>query len=351
MAPLNKNEKRELKERLRKSYDYLRKHSPDLSYSDVALLLEINPMTFRAAFAPSSSYMSTELVEQYADFFADTFSKEWLLHGTGEMLVPEPKHPRSEHARRWQRIRYIMQREKLDYRELADKIGMDTSTAYRIIQGQSRPQNNTLEQLRKVYPKYRWEWLLIGREPIETTVTRGDEYGDTQRMIEALAAKDFPGANAEPFDPESIMSVPVVDDPAAAGTLTGYGDPIPAEDLRIINVPVDRIHSGEYRIFTVRGISMDDGSLMSLADGDQVLARYIRPDYWWNGLHTRTWLYFIFITREQGIIVKSVADQDREQRTFTLRSLNPAFPDIVVHEAEVLAIYNVIKVVDRELKR
>lgn len=350
MAPLTPDDKNDLKERLRQSYDHLRKYSPDLSYTDLAILMEVNPMTLRSAFAPSSPYISEELVERYAALWSETLSREWLLEGVGEMVLPGAVLPREEHARRWQRVRYVMEQEGVDYRELAERVGLDVSTAYRISRGQSRPSNSSLEQLREAYPQYRWKWLLIGQEPILAEV-KNEPQPDLGQIEAALAERDFPHANAVPFTPATTMSIPVVEDPAAAGTLTGYGDPVPPEDLRVLNVPVDRIHSGEYRIFTVRGASMDDGSLMGLADGDLVLARNIRRDYWWDGLHTRTWLYFIFVTREEGIIVKSVAEQDHVRRTFTLRSLNPAYSDIVVHESEVYAIYNVIKVIERELKR
>ncbi len=350
MTAATKHTKQELKQRLRSSLSYLQERSPDLSYSDLALLMEVNPMTLRAIFAPASPYMSTELVEKYASLFPETFSREWLLNGTGEMLLADAWRPRPEHACRWQRIRQVMEREGLDYRSLAVTIGLDPSATHRIIRGLSRPQTSTLQQLQKAFPKYRMEWLLLGKEPIEIEPLPIGQEADTDQIMATLAGEQCPEANAKPFLPEAMMSIPVVDAPAVAGRLTGYGDPVPAEDLRILNVPVDRIHSGEYRIFTVYGISMDDGTLMGLADGDQVLARKVSRDYWWEGLHIHTWLYFIFVTRDQGIIVKRVIKQDCEQRTFTLHSLNPDFADFTVHESDIYAIYNVIKVIDRELK-
>ena len=146
-----------------------------------------------------------------------------------------------------------------------------------------------------------------------------------------------------------MMSFPIIPDAAVAGRLTGYGDPDP-EGLQTLSVPVDRRYKGRYYIFTVRGASMDDGTTNALCDGDKVLCREVAREYWSLGLHRKNWYYFVFATYSEGIIIKKVIDQDLENDTITCHSLNPEYPDIVLHLKDIIGVYNVVELVSRSMK-
>lgn len=333
-------QRREVKERLLTCFSVLRERRLADTYDDIARAMGMNPVTVRSAFAPSNSYLSDRFLRQFLSTYPGLFSSEWLYTGEGEISKDEGRQA-PYLTERWERVQMIMEREGLTHITMSEKIGLKNySTLYRVVRQHKKPQDATLNKILECYPKYRREWLLQGKgAPTE------EEMKD-QPYLDALNNR-YP-STAMPFKFDDVMSFPVVREPAFAGSTTGYGDETHDELSKVV-LPVDRTYRGEYQVFSVQGASMDDGTLMSLADGDLVLARKVDRKYWLDGLHTRKWLYFIFVTQDDGILIKSVERQDNEKGLFYLHSLNPDYPDLTLDMRDVVEIYNVIQVIQRRL--
>lgn len=135
--------------------------------------------------------------------------------------------------------------------------------------------------------------------------------------------------------------VPLVNQYAYAGYLTGYQDETYIEQLPTIAFDVDHDPKGHYLAFEVRGDSMDDGSRFSYVDGDRLFCREIQPHLWCSSkLHLRDWDFVI--VHKEGILVKRIIDHDVQNHTITIHSLNPFYEDQVIDLADVYQIFNVI---------
>lgn len=327
------------KRRLTKCYEYLQRQGKVETYNDLAEHMGMNPSTVRAAFSPASSYFSINFIDNFLKAYPNVFSREWIIKGSGKMrpLLNEPTPVVL--PQRWERIAYIIEKEEMTIQEFAQEIGLTSpSTIYRIIGSKARPHNSTLQKIIDRFPLYGKQWLFEGTGEAYVPPTKAEK--------EAVAQED----SAEAYEVQDMMSFPIVPDAAAAGRLTGYGDPDP-EGFEMMTLPVERRYRGNYYIFTVKGASMDDGTIDSLVDGDKVLCREVDRLFWSHGLHTRNWPYFVFATQSEGIIVKKVVSQDIENETITCSSLNPEYPDITLHLSDIIGIYNVVELISRSMKR
>lgn len=139
----------------------------------------------------------------------------------------------------------------------------------------------------------------------------------------------------------SVTYVPLVNKYAYAGYLNGFGDDEWIEELPKIPFAADREHKGEYLCFEVRGDSMDDGSYESYLEGDILLCRNVRQEFWKSKLHINKW-DFVIVHKEQGILVKRIIDHDVENGILTLHSLNEYYEDFQVHLKDVAKIFNIV---------
>jgi SOS-response transcriptional repressor LexA len=138
------------------------------------------------------------------------------------------------------------------------------------------------------------------------------------------------------------MKVPLVPQYAYAGYLTGYGDMEFIERLPIREWTVEKEHKGRYISFEVRGDSMNDGSIESYIEGDEVLGREVPIHHWQNKLHFKEW-DFIVVHKVDGIVLKRITEHNIKEQTITLHSLNSNFPDQVVSLNDVAQLFNVVK--------
>ncbi len=114
-------------------------------------------------------------------------------------------------------------------------------------------------------------------------------------------------------------------------------------------VIVDRNYRGKYRVFEVQGDSMDDGSRNALYDGDKILCREVKPELWTNKLHIKDW-FFVIVCKTDGITVKQITEHNVQTGDIRCHPLNPIFEDFTLNLAEVVELYNVIKIVDRNTR-
>lgn len=143
------------------------------------------------------------------------------------------------------------------------------------------------------------------------------------------------------------MMVPLIEDYAYAGYLSGYSDEKYLGDLPRFPIIVQKQHKGSYRSIRVKGDSMDDNTKHAICSGDVVVGRKIEKDYWKSKIHYTTWPNFI-IVHEDGIVIKSIIDHDVEKGTITCRSLNPDkdfYPDFKLHLNNVYELYNIVQII------
>lgn len=141
----------------------------------------------------------------------------------------------------------------------------------------------------------------------------------------------------------SVMLVPLVNQYAHAGYMSGYADDEYVETLPKIPWIVDKEYKGRYISFEVKGDSMDDGLKHSYEQGDILLCREINPDYWKCKLHIHQWDAFVIVHKTEGIVVKQIIDHDVEKGIITVHSFNPIYEDYKIDLREVAQIFNVVK--------
>lgn len=232
----------------------------------------------------------------------------------------------------WKRVELIIEKEGLNKNSFSKAIGISNNvTITRIINEHRTPSRTTCEKIVSAFPAYNLEWLLTGEGNMLT-----DAPSQTYH------------SNARPVDDLSYMNVPVIHIKAQCGYLAGYGDTEYIDTLPTMPVIVDKTYHGKYRIFEAEGDSMDDNSRLAICDGDKVLAREVRRDLWLPKLHINDW-YFVIIHRTKGISIKQITAQD-DKGNITCHSLNELFNDYTVNLDDVVEIYNVIKVVERNMR-
>ena len=232
----------------------------------------------------------------------------------------------------WKRVEFIIEKEGLNKNSFSKAIGISNNvTITRIINEHRTPSRATCEKIVSAFPAYNLEWLLTGEGNMLT-----DAPSQTYH------------SNARPVDDLSYMNVPVIHIKAQCGYLAGYGDTEYIDTLPTMPVIVDKTYHGKYRIFEAEGDSMDDNSRLAICDGDKVLAREVRRDLWLPKLHINDW-YFVIVHRTNGISIKQITAQD-DKGNITCHSLNEVFNDYTVNLDDVVEIYNVIKVVERNMR-
>lgn len=159
---------------------------------------------------------------------------------------------------------------------------------------------------------------------------------------------DKTSGNAKSLDEFDYINVPLLHVRGKAGYLAGYGDLEYIDSLSTRQVIVDREYKGKYLCFEVDGDSMDDGTRESICDRDIVLGREVRRDLWKNKLHIRDW-NFIIVHRE-GISIKRIIDHDVETSMIKCHSLNPLYDDFELRLDDVIELYNLVKIVDRNAR-
>ena len=229
-----------------------------------------------------------------------------------------------------QRLINFLSQERITKAEFGRRIGV--SSAF-ITSMRKSIQPDKLKAIASEFPELNTDWLMTGKGEM----LKGEEIRST--VEEARQVTESPYMN--------VVYVPIH---AQAGYGKGYGDVEYIENLPTIPVIVDKHYNGKYRVFEVEGDSMDDGSRDSICDGDKILCREVKSEFWKSKLHIRTWSNFIIAMKNNGILVKQIVEHDVDAGKITCHSLNPMFNDFEVDLREVGELYNVIKIVERNLR-
>lgn len=145
------------------------------------------------------------------------------------------------------------------------------------------------------------------------------------------------------LDDVILLNVPLVQEFAYAGYMSGYSDETYLNDLPTVPFIADKQYKGTYMAFQVRGDSMNDGSIDSYLQGDIVLCREVNQSYWKNRLHINKW-DFVIVHKTEGILLKKITEHDPESGRIVAHSLNPLYDDLELNLAEVAKLFNVVKI-------
>jgi len=212
-----------------------------------------------------------------------------------------------------------------DNSEFAQMLGTSKQYASNISNEGKSVGKKVLDKLLTLFPEISAAWLLTG----EGSMLKKQE--------------------AKPVDDINFQRVPLIPISARAGYLTDYGDEEYIKELPTVPIIVDKNYKGKYRVFEVEGDSMYNGSFTSICDKDKILCREIQKSLWQYKLHINDW-FFVIVHRTEGIIVKQIVEHDVEKCEIKCHSLNPIFEDFILSLDDVLELYNVIKIVDRNTR-
>ncbi|MDI9256362.1 S24 family peptidase [Flavobacterium sedimenticola] len=148
----------------------------------------------------------------------------------------------------------------------------------------------------------------------------------------------------------SIMHVPMVNQYAYAGYLSGFADNEYVENLPKIPFIVDKEYRGEYLCFEVKGDSMECDTEESIPEGSILLCRNVRKEYWKNKLHIHKW-DFVIVHNTDGILVKRIINHNVEAGIITIHSLNEFYPDRELHLKDIQQIFNIVEVQTKRKRR
>lgn len=234
-----------------------------------------------------------------------------------------------------ERLEYLIDKKGITAYELSSSTGISQSTLSRIIHKGSKPNLKNSETLAK-YFQITKEWLING------SIEKEDLNENT--------VVNEPSSEYLKSESLSVMHVPLVNQYAYAGYMSGSGDTEYIETLPKIPFVLDKEYKGEYLCFEVKGDSMDDESHQSYLEGDILLCRNIRKEYWKSKLHINKW-DFVIVHKERGIVVKRILKHDVEQGIITLHSFNDYYSDYDVHLNDVDKIFNIVDLQRKRSRR
>lgn len=229
-----------------------------------------------------------------------------------------------------ERLKKAMEYAGFSAYKLNKETKISQSTIGRILKNESEPNRSTLLPISSALG-VDVDWLLTGEGKMVTK-------------------KNDSNALALSYSEMNVMMVPLVSTYAQAGYLSGFNDPEYLEELPKIPFADDVEHRGEYLCFEVKGDSMEDGALDSILEGDILLCRNVRQDFWRSKLHINKW-DFVIVHKEKGILVKRIIKHDVENGILTLHSLNEYYEDFEIHLKDVAKILNVVDIKRKHKRR
>jgi phage repressor protein C with HTH and peptisase S24 domain len=141
----------------------------------------------------------------------------------------------------------------------------------------------------------------------------------------------------------NIINVPLVQEYAYAGYLSGFTNNEYVNTLPTIPLITEKESKGNYIAFQVRGDSMNDNSIDAYQHGDIVFCKEINKVHWVNKLHINKW-DFIIVHNTEGILLKKIVEHNATTGAIKLHSLNPFFDDMDLNLKNVSQLFNIIKI-------
>ncbi|MNE14017.1 helix-turn-helix protein [compost metagenome] len=249
-----------------------------------------------------------------------------------------------------QRLALLLDKLNTSQREFATSIGVTESYISTLIKGRQRISNAILY---KILDKYQVniKWLEHG----EGEMFKKSHSYNAKSIVSKNASFEEIEENGNDFvdigNGQYMMIVPLVEEYAYAGFLSGFADKEYVKELPKHSVVVSQLHKGRYFSFKVVGDSMNDNTGEAIAHGDIVTGREIQKTLWTSKFHIHKFMDYIIVHKE-GILIKRIISHDVDNGIIKCRSLNPdkeKYPDFEISLAEVSKIMNIVNVTKQRL--
>ena len=155
-------------------------------------------------------------------------------------------------------------------------------------------------------------------------------------------------SNAKIISNINFILIPMIQIHEQENYLREFGDSNYIDKLPTYPVIADKDFNGKYRIFEVNGDSMDDGSKDSICDKDKILCREVKKETWGN-LETVD-CNFLIVLRD-GFKIRQITKYDPANEEFICHSLNSVFNDLRIKLNNILELYLILKIIDRNVRK
>lgn len=241
------------------------------------------------------------------------------------------------------RLKEVLGNKGITMYRISKEVGVSKSTLANYITDRTKPDSIKLAAICD-FLGINKVWLLTGNgEPLVSAST-------VQLVNEVREAAMGYGRKPPVVEDEAqltnqvlIKNVPLVNQYAYAGYLSGYTNQTYMDELPAVPFIVDHEAQGNYVAFEVRGDSMNDGTEDSYLEGDRLLCREIQRHLWEQSrLHIRKWDFVI--VHKDGILIKRIIDHNTQTHELTIHSLNPLYDDRIIRMDEIRQIFNVVEI-------
>lgn len=243
-------------------------------------------------------------------------------------------------------LRRILEQEGITISTLGTQLGMDRSQAlYDIDKGKTQTISLKMaEKILTAFPHYSRSWILSGE---------GAMFISSPQKPHSAPQE----IKRRPLGSRIIQTLPIIPIEARAGIGKGFlydrdssQDPDDIYDeFDSMEVFLEREVSDRYKLFRVKGDSMDDDTKRALCNGDVLLCREVYPEDWKYGLINTKFPNVIIVIEEEGILIKQLIKHSKKNETISLRSLNSTYKDLTIDLKKVRAFYYVERLIDRDL--
>lgn len=219
--------------------------------------------------------------------------------------------------------------------KIAKDLNISKSTISNYLKGKSSP-NSTIMDVLADYLEEKGisrDWLISGNEPMFLTKT-----DPTEKPIINSNGNEFIELPDGTYD-IIVKELPFVCYASYVETLE-HGEVY--EDFKTSTFNVDKVGLGHYMAFTVKGDSMNGGSINDTPDGAKVLGRELNRHHWKDGFGPTEYGWIILC--QENIFHKDIIDLDKKGNiTLHSRNKSPEYSDFQVNLNEVNQIFKVIK--------
>jgi hypothetical protein len=217
---------------------------------------------------------------------------------------------------------------------------------------------SVIMKIKNAFPEVSVEWLLSGEGEMLKHPTKEDSPEDSSEAPQKphKAPKEV---EVVPEGSRIIQRLPIIPIEAQAGIGRGFlydrdnsQDPDDIYDeFDSMEVILEREASDKYKLFRVKGDSMNDGTLSSICAGDVLLCREVFPEDWKLGLTNNRFPNVVVVIEEEGILIKQLIKHSKKKETISLHSINPKYDDFTVDLKNVRAFYYVERIIDRSMSQ
>lgn len=207
-------------------------------------------------------------------------------------------------------LKYLRKLRGWTQEEFATRLGIKRSLLGAYEEERAEPRTDVLEVVSDIF-KVTLDDLL--RNDISEQASSGASYLSKRRQLK------MSGSNQ--------ANIPFVPVKAAAGYLSGYGDPEFVDELNTFTLPM--LAAGNYRAFEIVGDSMLPTPSGSVIVGEKVED----PEAVKNNQA------YIVVSRSEGIVYKRIMRNNRSRTKVTLVSDNPIFEPYQLNVEDIMELW------------